>query len=247
MLRYQSTLAPSVHIAFTSVAEGNLAFHVPDDRDAVLLRRRDLERDLGLGPKRFSYMDQIHSATVLEVAEDSRDTGIPTCDALLSGNAAAPLAVMVADCVPVVFVGTGEHGALSAVAHAGRRGLLEGILGATAERMRAAGARRIEAWIGPAICGACYEVPEAMAAEACAQRPGIGSRTRRGTAGLDLPHAAATELRDLGVGVTESGICTLENEDYFSYRRDPRTGRLAGLVWDTADPGSPGIEPGSRR
>ncbi|MDQ0094386.1 polyphenol oxidase family protein [Paeniglutamicibacter psychrophenolicus] len=247
MLRYQSTLAPSVHIAFTSVAEGNLAVHVPDDRDAVLLRRRDLEQDLGLGPKRFSYMNQIHSATVLEVAEGSRDTGIPTCDALFSPDAASPLAVMVADCVPVVFVGTGEHGALSAVAHAGRRGLLDGILGATAERLRAAGARQLEAWIGPAICGACYEVPEAMAAEASGQRPGIGSRTRQGTTGLDLPHAAAAELRDLGVSVTESGICTLENEDYFSYRRDPGTGRLAGLVWDTATPGWPGTGPGARR
>lgn len=246
MLRYQSTLAPSVHIAFTSVAEGNLAVHVPDDRDAVLLRRRDLEQDLGLGPKRFSYMNQIHSATVLEVAEGSRGTGIRTCDALFSPDAASPLAVMVADCVPVVFVGTGEHGALSAVAHAGRRGLLDGILGATAERLRAAGARQLEAWIGPAICGSCYEVPEAMAAEACGQRPGIGSRTRQGTTGLDLPHAAAAELRDLGVGVTESGICTLENEDYFSYRRDPGTGRLAGLVWDTATPGSPETGPGAR-
>lgn len=246
MLRYQSMLAPSVHIAFTSVAEGNLAVHIPDDRDAVLLRRRDLEQDLGLGPKRFSYMDQIHSATVLEVAGGTGGTGIPTCDALFCRDAASPLAVMVADCVPVVFVGTGGHGALSAVAHAGRRGLLDGILGATAERLREAGARELEAWIGPAICGTCYEVPEAMAAEACGQRPGIGSRTRRGTAALDLPHAAATELRDLGVSVTESGICTLENEDYFSYRRDPGTGRLAGLVWDTAGAGSPGTGPGSR-
>ena len=115
----------------------------------------------------------------------------------------------------------------------------------TAERLRAAGARQIEAWIGPAICGACYEVPDAMAAAASAQRPGIGSRTRRGTTALDLPHAAATELRNLGVAVTESGICTLENEDYFSYRRDPGTGRLAGLVWDSAGSEAPGTGAGT--
>lgn len=232
MLRYQSTLAPSVNIAFTSVAEGNLAFHVPDDRDAVLLRRRDLEDALELGPQRFSYMDQIHSATVLEVNRAPEESVIPTCDALFSADASQPLAVMVADCVPVVFVGTAGERTISAVAHAGRRGLLDGILSATIESMHAAGATRLEAWIGPAICGRCYEVPAEMAADAEAQRPGISSRTAQGTSGLDLPAAAAAELREQGVAVTESGICTLENKNYFSYRRDPATGRLAGLVWD---------------
>ncbi|MFL4475147.1 polyphenol oxidase family protein [Paeniglutamicibacter sp. MACA_103] len=231
MLRYQSVLAPGVHIAFTSTAEGNLAFHVPDDRDAVLLRRRDLERGLGLGEERFSYMDQVHSATVLDVDGPPTESAIPTCDALVSAGAGHPLAVMVADCVPVVFVGNSARGAVTAVAHAGRRGLLDGILTATVHRMRAAGAQSFEAWIGPAICGSCYEVPAAMAAEAEALRSGIGSTTRQGTTGLDLPRAAASELRALGVSVTESGACTLEDENYFSYRRDPRTGRLAGLVW----------------
>ncbi|MBV1780366.1 polyphenol oxidase family protein [Paeniglutamicibacter sp. ABSL32-1] len=231
MLRYQSVLAPGVHIAFTSTAEGNLAFHVPDDRDAVLLRRRDLERGLGLGEQRFSYMDQIHSATVLDVDGPPQESAIPTGDALVSADAAHPLAVMVADCVPVVLVGTSTQGPVTAVAHAGRRGLLDGILTATFNRMRAAGADGVEAWIGPAICGSCYEVPAAMAAEAEALRPGIGSTTSQGTAGLDLPRAAASELRALGVAVTESGACTLEDDTYYSYRRDPRTGRLAGLVW----------------
>lgn len=234
MLRYQSVLAPGVHIAFTSTAEGNLAVHVPDDRDAVLLRRRDLERGLGLGEQRFSYMDQIHSATVLEVQGAPEDSAVPTCDGLVSAGAARPLAVMVADCVPVVLVGTSAQGPVSAVAHAGRRGLLDGILTETLQRMRAAGGEDFEAWIGPAICGSCYEVPADMAAEAEGLRPGIGTTTRRGTTGLDLPHAAAAELRDLGVAVTESRACTLEDENYFSYRRDPRTGRLAGLVWQAA-------------
>ncbi|WP_411731843.1 polyphenol oxidase family protein [Paeniglutamicibacter sp.] len=234
MLRYQSVLAPGVHIAFTSTAEGNLAFHVPDDRDAVLLRRRDLERGLGLGEKRFSYMDQIHSATVLDVDGPPEDSGIPTCDGLVSAGAGQPLAVMVADCVPVVLVGASAQGPVTAVAHAGRRGLLDGILTETVQRMRSAGAASFEAWIGPAICGSCYEVPADMAAEAEALRPGVGSTTRQGTAGLDLPRAAASELHELGVSVTESRTCTLEDANYFSYRRDPRTGRLAGLVWQAA-------------
>ncbi|MFL4479511.1 peptidoglycan editing factor PgeF [Paeniglutamicibacter sp. ORCA_105] len=235
MLRYQSMLAPGVHIAFTSTAEGNLAFHVPDDRDAVLLRRRDLERTLGLGETRFSYMDQIHSATVLEVTGPPEKSGIPTCDGLFSADSTQPLAVMVADCVPLVLVGVSEQGPVTAVAHAGRRGLLDGILTETVKRMRSAGAEDFEAWIGPSICGSCYEVPADMAADSEALRPGIGSTTSRGTTGLDLPRAAASELRDLGVAVTESGACTLEDETYFSYRRDSRTGRLAGLVWQATD------------
>ncbi|GAA5227408.1 polyphenol oxidase family protein [Paeniglutamicibacter antarcticus] len=233
MLRYESMLAPGVHIAFTSVAEGNLAIHVPDDREAVLLRRRDLERDLGLGQKRFRYMNQVHSATVLDAPDGTSEVSVPTCDALVSADAGQPLAVMVADCVPVVLAGTGANGTTSAVAHAGRRGLLDGILASTVERMRAAGANALEAWIGPAICARCYEVPRGMAQEAGQQRPGIVSKTRQGTTGLDLPGAAARELRDFGVTVTESGTCTLEQDEYFSYRRNPDTGRLAGLIWKT--------------
>lgn len=230
MLRYESTLAPGVHIAFTSVAEGNLAIHVPDDRDAVLLRRRDLEQHLGLGSQRFTYMNQVHSATVLDAPWVSSPE-VPTCDALVSPDAGQPLAVMVADCVPVALVGTGDHGTSSAVAHAGRRGLLDGILSSTVERMRIAGVAALEAWIGPAICGRCYEVPRDMAERAGQQRPGIVVQTRQGTTGLDLPGAAARELRGLGVDVTESGTCTLEEEDFFSYRRNADTGRLAGLIW----------------
>lgn len=231
MLRYESTLARGVHIAFTSVAEGNLAIHVPDDRDAVLLRRRELEHHLGLGRQRFNYMNQVHSATVLDATGGVSSAQVPTCDALVSPDAGQPLAVMVADCVPVALVGTGENGVTSAVAHAGRRGLLDGILTSTVERMRAVGATAFEAWIGPAICGRCYEVPLDMAQVAGSQRPGIVAQTRQGTAGLDLPGEAARELRDLGVAVTESGTCTLEEEDFYSYRRDPDTGRLAGLIW----------------
>lgn len=231
MLRYQSAVAPSLRIAFTSMGQGNLALHVPDDRDAVLLRRHGLERDLGLGGSRFTYMDQVHSADVVSVDGPPDASNVPTCDALVSPNADQPLAVMVADCVPVVFAGTTASGTISAVAHAGRKGLLDGILANTVERMRLHGATGLEAWIGPSICGSCYEVPPRMAEESEALRPGITTATRWGTTGLDLPGEARRELELLGVSVTPSGICTLENEDYFSYRRDPGTGRLAGLVW----------------
>lgn len=231
MLRYQSAVAPALRIAFTSVDEGNLALHVRDDRDAVLLRRRDLERELGFSAAEFTYMNQVHSADVITLAASSDANEIHTGDALLSSDATAPLAVMVADCVPVVFAGATNSGVISAVAHAGRRGLLDGILSKTVAAMRENGAQSIEAWIGPAICGSCYEVPAHMAEESEALRPGIRSETRWGSPGLDLPRAACEELNDLNVTVTNSERCTLEDEQYFSYRRDPSTGRLAGLIW----------------
>ena len=231
MLRYQSALAPSLQIAFTSMEQGNLAFHVPDDRDAVLLRRHGLEQGLGLGETRFTYMDQVHSADVVSVDGPPETSGTATCDALVSPRALEPLAVMVADCVPVVFTGITGSGAISAVAHAGRRGLLDGILSNTVARMESHGATKLEAWIGPSICGSCYEVPRQMADESENLRPGIACATRWGSVGLDLPGEARRELESLGVLVTASGVCTFENEDYFSYRRNPDTGRLAGLVW----------------
>lgn len=231
MLRYQSALAPSLHIAFTSVDQGNLALHVPDRRDAVLLRRRGLERRLGLGEKRFAFMDQVHSADVVTVDGPPDPSDTATCDALVSPGSKQPLAVMVADCVPVVLAGLTGSGAISAVAHAGRRGLLDGILSNTVARMESLGATRLEAWIGPSICGSCYEIPEQMADASERQRPGIACGTRWGSTGLDLPGEARRELESLGVAVTASGVCTYENQRYFSYRRDPETGRLAGLVW----------------
>jgi copper oxidase (laccase) domain-containing protein len=112
---------------------------------------------------------------------------------------------------------------------------LDGILSNTVRGLRSAGATEIEAWIGPAICASCYEVPQSMAEESEVLRPGIGCTTRWSSPGLDLPGAARQELVSLGVQVTESGICTLEDESYFSYRRDPETGRLAGLIWAEPD------------
>ncbi|MBX4303668.1 laccase domain-containing protein, partial [Mycobacterium tuberculosis] len=81
-----------------------------------------------------------------------------------------------------------------AVAHAGRKGLLDGVLQATVEAARAHGAEQLTAWIGPAVCGRCYEVPGEMARSAERILPGITTTTARGTPGLDLPGAARSLL-----------------------------------------------------
>lgn len=125
--------------------------------------------------------------------------------------------VMVADCVPLLLAGIDVP--IAAAVHVGRAGLWAGIAGKTVSRMREMGAERIFAWIGPSICGSCYEVPRSMARKSQKLAPHSLSHTAWGTPSIDIPRSLAFSLRELGVEVEESGICTRENNDYFSYRR----------------------------
>ncbi len=100
--------------------------------------------------------------------------------------------------------------------------------------MTALGARvgDCEALLGPAVCGACYEVPAPMRDEVEAALPGSATRTRRGTPGLDLRAGLRAQLAALGVvRVGLDPRCTVEDPDLYSYRRDRRTGRLAAVTW----------------
>lgn len=227
-----------VGVAFTDACEGNLAAHTGDDPAEVARRRRRLEEQLGSGPVR--YVRQVHGIVVHDVtgaaAQDGDPAAAPEADAVVSADG-RPVGILTADCLPVVLVGEVPGGTpVLAVAHAGRKGLLSGVLQAAVNSVRGNGAHGIEAWIGPAVCGACYEVPEEMAREAGALVPGIVSTTSWGTTGLDLPGAARTLLEANGVRVRpetldHSAWCTLEHEDLYSYRRDRTTGRFAGVVW----------------
>jgi copper oxidase (laccase) domain-containing protein len=97
--------------------------------------------------------------------------------------------------------------------------------------MQATGARDVRAWLGPSICGQCYEVPDGLRDDVAAVVPSAWSTTSWGTAALDLPRGAANQLESLGVPVEYRGPCTLETEALYSYRRDRQAGRFAGLVW----------------
>jgi YfiH family protein len=172
-------------------------------------------------------MNQVHG-TAVEVMEAGSAT--PEADAMVSRG--LPLAVMVADCIPAVLVGQASGAPVLAVAHAGRPGIAAGVIPAAVERMRALGAADIQAWLGPSICGACYEVPAGLRDDVAAAVPAAWSTTSWGTPGLDLPAGARAQLEAADVEVLFSGPCTLENEDLFSYRRNKDTGRFAGLVWN---------------
>lgn len=173
-------------------------------------------------------MNQVHGADVAVLEGPAGPA--PAVDALVSSG--VPLAVMVADCIPVIMVGQAPSGrAVLAAAHAGRPGLAEGVIPGTVAAMREAGAGRISAWLGPSICGRCYEVPPALRAEVDSAVPGTASETSWGTPALDLPKGARRQLEAADVDIKYSGPCTLETPTLYSYRRDQQTGRFAGLVW----------------
>lgn len=235
MFHWRNEVSPGVSVAFTDTGAGNLALHVEDHPELVMARRARLDQAVGLGSRKFQYMDQVHGNTVELIAAHGPG---PTADAMVSPATSSqrgipqPLAVMVADCVPVVLVGRDatDHPVI-AVAHAGRPGVASAVVPATVARMRGLGAVDIRAWLGPSICGSCYEVPEQLRADVSAKEPATWSSTSWGTPALDLPAGVRAQLAASEVSVEYSGGCTLENNSLFSYRRDSRTGRFAGLVW----------------
>ncbi|MGN5733109.1 MULTISPECIES: polyphenol oxidase family protein [Arthrobacter] len=225
---------PGIWVGFTGTETGNLAFHVGDDGGAVARRRAALNAALSeaVGTDvALAYMNQVHgNAVAILSAGAAAGKPAPTADAMVTwGTAGAGVAVMVADCVPVVLVGeTLDGGVLLAVAHAGRPGVERDVIGAVVSAMRAAGADAIEAWLGPSICGYCYEVPDQMRQSVAVKEPESFATTSWGTPSLDLPAAVLAQLRSNHVTAHPSGECTLENHAFHSHRRAIRDGSAEG-------------------
>lgn len=213
----------------------NLGGSVGDDPSAVVENRAKVAADVGLSPADMVWMRQVHGSTVTAVtAGGPAPSGaeFPPCDGVVTDRPGIGLAVLVADCVPIL-AGDPVAGVIAAV-HAGRRGAADGIATRMLERMTALGAERgnITVVLGPAICGACYEVPSSMRDEVAEQLPGSASTTDRGTPGLDLRAGLAAQMRAGGVAqVVVDPRCTYTEPCLFSHRRDAPTGRFAGLIW----------------
>lgn len=232
----------------------NLSTGVGDDPRAVALNRHRLATAIGLTDDAVRWMRQVHGTKVAVVKgsahgggrDGGRDRGRDdSCagggethgehngvDAMVTDRPGIALAVLSADCVPVLLADPAAG--VVGVAHAGRVGAASGVLAATLEAMAELGARteHIEALLGPAVCGGCYEVPAAMRAEVGALLPGSGCRTEAGTPGLDLRAGLRAQLASLGVvRVDTDPRCTMEDPTLYSHRREGRTGRLASLIW----------------
>jgi YfiH family protein len=204
--------------------DANLATHVGDDPAAVQVNRQHFADRRGVDVERVVWMDQVHGVSVAVV--DGPRAEPPVADALVTTTPGLVVAVLVADCVPIVFLADGVVG----VAHAGRRGAAAGIAVRTVEVMRELGVDEIDAHLGPAICGRCYEVPAAMQAEVEAALPGSACPTSAGTTGLDLRAGLGRQLADIGVNVMSTLTCTAEAPHLFSHRREGVTGRQAGYA-----------------
>jgi YfiH family protein len=139
------------------------------------------------------------------------------------------LMVRAADCVPVLFAA--DDGAVIGAAHCGRPGLVAGVVPATVAAMHELGAGPVTAWIGPYVCGRCYEVPEQMRDAVAAVEPASRATTSWGTPSVDVGAGVRAQLARDGVEVVDLSRCTRESPDLFSYRREHRvSGRQAGII-----------------
>jgi YfiH family protein len=214
----------------------NLGQHVGDDPLAVAENRRRVAAGLQL-PAEPLWLSQVHGTTVLNADAMSGGRAPPRADAALTREPGRVLAVLVADCLPVLLAA--RDGSAVAVAHAGWRGLAAGVLEATVAALDIAGAE-LHAWLGPAIGPAHFEVGEEVRAAFCAPGGEHGgeaaaafARNDRGRWQCDLRLLARQRLSQLGVrSIHGEARCThAESDAFYSFRRDGNTGRMAALVW----------------
>jgi polyphenol oxidase len=209
---------------------GNLSSRRPHQPAVLAAERARAFGRHGLRSPNVHVMRQVHGIRVATVSDEVPVGAVlADVDAAVTTESGRGLAVLTADCLPVLVAGERIVG----VAHAGRRGLFDGVLQAVVDTCEALGedATRLRAVIGPAIGGCCYEVPAAMQEELASARPEAAATTTWGTPSLDLAAAATSILMERGVHVICVEVCTRCSDDqWFSHRADSRAGRQAGVI-----------------
>ena len=209
----------------------NLGGHVGDDPATVESNRALVASTLGVQRDHLLFMSQCHGTDVA-VVDGPWQAEPPAVDCLVTTSTDLALAVLVADCTPVLLVD--RVAGVAAAVHAGRPGMLKGIVGRAVDAMTDLGARSISGVVGPSVCGRCYEVPEEMRAQAAEISPVAAGISWQGTTAIDVAAGVVDQLRARSVEVQWIRGCSRESEELFSYRRRHRTGRFAGVVrlWD---------------
>lgn len=217
-------------VSLAPYARLNLGAYVGDDPVAVGANRRRLAEALALPPDGLRFMHQQHGTTVLWVGGGALPEAHPEphVDVLLTDRTDIALVVLIADCTPVLLLDRTE-GMVSAV-HAGRQGMMGGVVTAAVAAMRERGAADLEAVVGPSVCARCYEVPEQLRAQAAQVSPATHAVSWTGTPAIDVAAGVVDQLASAGVAVRWLPGCSREDEGLFSHRRDGRTGRNAGVV-----------------
>lgn len=213
---------------FTTIKDGNLAYHVNDNKRNVDKNRQDLSSKYNFDLKNLRFMNQIHKDNIQIVTNKSENL-IDSCDALITNEKNLPLLVMVADCIPILLFDEVKN-VISAI-HAGRNSTFMNITKKCALKMIeefGCEPKNIKAILGPSIQKCCYEVSEELAqiVETSFGKEFVDGRL------IDLQGINKKQLEEVGVKDIEiTDICTKCNgNNYFSYRRDKNCGRFAGLI-----------------
>lgn len=215
----------TVHLAFTDALDGDLCVDLPT---AELEPRRD-----AVAPHPWTWLRQVHGARVVHASAPGEMAG-EQADASVTTAARAALAVHTADCAGVLLWGPSPDGPVLGAAHAGWRGLHDGVLEATVEQMRAVGATEVRWELGPCICPAEYEFGEEQLEALAAHRgDGLRGRTADGRPALDLRAGVRAAL--VGSGAVEDAEsqpeCTAESARHWSWRARRDTQRQAAVIW----------------
>ena len=242
---YDATSVPAnIGILFTNRHGGyslppydslNLATHVGDDFDTVERNRELLNSAL---PNRPIWLNQVHGCEVFD-ADDWDDCLIPTADAAVTTKANQVLAIMTADCLPILL--TSKCGLVIGAVHAGWRGLASGVIEKTIQAMQlkiiALNLQtNIQAYFGVAIGPESFEVGEEVKTTFIEHDPQVSKlftpSERAGKYMADIYGLARNRLNAMGIHQIDGGQeCTYKNMNFFSYRRDQVTGRMASLIW----------------
>lgn len=205
----------------------NLALHVGDDEQKVAANRAALVASLSLS-KEPVWLEQTHTNYCV-VAEEEHNR---TVDAVITRTKELPLAIMTADCLPIVLCN--KAGTEIAAIHAGWRGLVNGIVENTLAKMHSC-PETLLAWVGPSICHKCYEIGNEVQQAYVSKYPYTASTFHNNGSSMyaDLPKMAELILNAQGISaVFQSAACTFElKNELYSYRREAQTGRMATLIW----------------
>jgi len=213
---------------FTDISDGNLAYHVGDDKTNVDNNRKALAKKYGYRYKDLVYMNQVHGNNVQIVNHESPRL-IDNCDGLITNENDLPLMVMVADCIPILL--HDEKEGVIAALHAGRNSTFQKIVQVALDKMKenfGCKAENIKAILGPSIQKCCYEVSDDLRniVENSFGNEFILDKN------IDLQGINKSILEQNGVKNIEiSKICTkCTGTNHYSYRKDPKTGRFAGVI-----------------
>ena len=238
-------LPGGVRAAWSDASRGDLrpTGHGPGDGGALVSLAAELAEADGCRIHRLAWVTQVHGSAVRALASEPDPARGPTPpdllhvgegDALVSASPGVALAILTADCAPLAL--SSPEGVFAAV-HAGWRGLLDGVVERTVDRMRGWGATEVVGVLGPCIHAGCYEFsgPDLDAA-AAVYGDGVRGTTTDGRPALDVPAGIAAALARAGVARADGvDICTACGGGYFSHRARHDTGRQALVVWSTGD------------